>query len=68
MMAGHVVLASLLMLVPILRSYFDWELATVTIVGCAVYCCLELLVALIQAYIFTFLTCLFIGAAVSPEH
>ncbi len=68
MMAGHVVLASLLMLVPILRSYLDWELATVTIVGCAAYCCLELLVALIQAYIFTFLTCMFIGAAVSPEH
>ncbi len=68
MVAGHVVLASLLLMIPILRSIFDWELATVTILGCATFSCLEVLVALIQAYIFTFLTCLFIGAAVSPEH
>ena len=29
---------------------------------------LELLVAVIQAYIFTFLTALFIGLATSPQH
>jgi F-type H+-transporting ATPase subunit a len=29
---------------------------------------LELFVAFLQAYIFTFLTALFLGAAIHPEH
>lgn len=68
MMAGHVVLASLLILVPALRHLGDWGIAIPTIVGCAALGCLELFVAFLQAYIFTFLTCMFIGAAVSPDH
>lgn len=35
--------------------------------GCAIYL-LELLVALIQAYVFTLLSAVFIGASIHPEH
>ena len=68
MMAGHVVLASLLILIPALRNLPDLGIAVPTIVGCAALGCLELFVAFLQAYIFTFLTCMFIGAALNPEH
>lgn len=68
MMAGHVVLASLLLLVPVLRSIGDWGIAVPTLLGCAALSCLELFVAFLQAYIFTFLSAMFIGAAVAPEH
>jgi F0F1-type ATP synthase membrane subunit a len=30
--------------------------------------CLELFVAFVQAYIFTYLSIVFIGASVNPEH
>lgn len=68
MMAGHVVLASLLILAPVIKGLGDAGIALPTILGCAALSCLELFVAFLQAYIFTFLTCMFIGAAVSPEH
>ena len=38
------------------------------VLGCAGLSCLELFVAFLQAYVFVFLTTLFIGASVSPEH
>jgi F-type H+-transporting ATPase subunit a len=41
--------------------------ASVTL-GCVLLSCLELFVAFLQAYIFMFLTTMFIGAAVHPEH
>ena len=68
MMAGHVVLASLLLMIPVLRHIGDWGIAVPTLLGCTFLSLLELLVAFLQAYIFVFLTCMFIGAAVSPEH
>jgi F-type H+-transporting ATPase subunit a len=68
MMAGHIVLASLLLLIPVIKGLSEVGIAAPTIVGCAALNCLELFVAFLQAYIFTFLTCMFIGAAVSPEH
>ena len=43
-------------------------IASTAIIGCAALNCLELFVAFLQAYIFVFLTSMFIGAAVSPEH
>lgn len=67
-MAGHVVLSSLLMLAPAARSWPDAGIASTAIIGCAGLSILEVFVAFLQAYIFTFLTCLFIGAAVNPEH
>jgi F-type H+-transporting ATPase subunit a len=68
MMAGHVVLASLLVLAPAIRSAGDLGIAIPTVLGCAALGCLELFVAFLQAYIFVFLTSMFIGAAVSPDH
>jgi F-type H+-transporting ATPase subunit a len=68
MLAGHVVLASLLAMAPAIRHLSDWGIAVPTVLGCAALSILELFVAFLQAYIFTFLTCMFIGAAVSPDH
>jgi len=68
MMAGHIVLVSLLLMIPAIRGLADSGIAVVTILGCVAMSCLEVFVAFLQAYIFTFLTCMFIGAAVSPEH
>ncbi len=69
MVAGHVVLASILALIfgfsgMLMKSTVGVGVA----IGCALLSCLELFVAFLQAYIFTFLTTLFIGASVSPEH
>ncbi|HEY6565684.1 MAG TPA: F0F1 ATP synthase subunit A, partial [Pirellulaceae bacterium] len=41
-----------------------WLAAIISIVGSAAFSILELFVAFLQAYIFTFLSALFIGAAV----
>lgn len=65
MLAGHTVLGALLGLAIAARSY---SIGGVTVVGCAVLSILELFVAFLQAYIFTYLTTMFIGAAVQPEH
>jgi F-type H+-transporting ATPase subunit a len=65
MTAGHVVILSLIGLIFIMQTYF---VAPVS-VGFALFIyILELLVALIQAYIFTMLSSLFIGMAVHQEH
>lgn len=69
MVAGHVVLASILALAIALKSVVQQSTVGVGVVlGCAALSCLELFVAFLQAYVFVFLTTLFIGASVSPEH
>lgn len=69
MVAGHVVLASILALIAAFTSVMmKATLGPVIAIGCAALSCLELFVAFLQAYIFTFLTTLFIGASVAPEH
>ena len=65
MIAGHVVILSLLGLIFILQTVF---VAPVSIAFAIFIYLLELLVALIQAYIFTMLSSLFIGMAVHQEH
>ena len=65
MLAGHTVLGALMGLALASKSF---GVAGVTLVGCAALSILELFVAFLQAYIFTFLVTLFIGAAVHPEH
>ncbi len=65
MIAGHVVILSLLGLIFILQTAI---VAPVSIAFAIFIYLLELLVALIQAYIFTILTSLFIGMAVHQEH
>ena len=41
--------------------------AVIAVVGSTLFSCLELFVAFLQAYIFTFLSALFIGMAVHPH-
>jgi len=65
MIAGHVVILSLIGLIFIMGSIF---IAPVSIVFALFIYLLELLVALIQAYIFTMLSSLFIGMAAHQEH
>ncbi len=65
MIAGHVVILSLIGLIFILQT--AW-VAPVSIAFSIFIYLLELLVALIQAYIFTMLSALFIGMASAHEH
>lgn len=65
MMAGHTVILALLGLIFFMGTYFIVPVS----VGFALFIyLLEILVALIQAYIFTMLSGLFIGMAVHQEH
>ena len=69
MFAGHVVLAVILGF--ILMAYSNWWtlglVAPASIGGVICLSLLELFVAFLQAYIFTFLSALFIGMAVHPH-
>ncbi|MGE5411309.1 MAG: F0F1 ATP synthase subunit A [Clostridiales bacterium] len=65
MTAGHIVILALLGLIFILKTPF---VAPVSIAFALFIYLLEILVALIQAYIFTMLSSLFIGMAVHQEH
>jgi F-type H+-transporting ATPase subunit a len=67
MVAGHLVLLGIMGLITAAASYSTGLWATVTgisVVSCTLFSLLELFVAFLQAYIFTFLSALFIGAAV----
>ncbi|MFC2133277.1 F0F1 ATP synthase subunit A [Bacteroidota bacterium] len=65
MTAGHIVILALLGLIFILNTYV---VVPVSIAFALFIYLLEILVALIQAYIFTMLSSLFIGMAVHQEH
>ncbi len=65
MIAGHIVLFAFLGLIIMFKSY-AWAGVSIPF-GIFVYF-LEILVALIQAYIFTILSALFIGMSVNPDH
>ena len=65
MTAGHVVILSLISIIFILRTAF---MAGVSVPFVLFIYVLELGVCLLQAYIFTMLTSLFIGMAVHPAH
>ncbi len=67
MVAGHLVLLGIMGLISAAATYSTGMWATVTgisVVSCALFSLLELFVAFLQAYIFTFLSALFIGASV----
>ena len=70
MLAGHLVLAALIAMIPFvgMAAYVWGPISIIVIAGCTALSCLELFVAFLQAYIFTFLTTLFIASAVAPEH
>ena len=65
MVAGHLVLAALLGLIFSFKSY---GVAAGSLFGATALSLLELFVAFLQAYIFTFLTVLFIAAGAVHEH
>ena len=69
MTAGHIVLAALVGLIPVTAGVFA-QIGVgvpVTVLSLLIRV-LELFVAFLQAYIFTFLATLFIASAVAPEH
>jgi F-type H+-transporting ATPase subunit a len=65
MVGGHAVLGALMGIALVSQSY---PVAGITLVSCVALNLLELFVAFLQAYVFTFLTAMFIGAAMHPEH
>jgi len=75
MMAGHLVLAGIMGLaftVEAVRGFgndnVSWTfVGIISVLSCALFSCLELFVAFLQAYVFTLLSALFIGASLH-EH
>jgi F-type H+-transporting ATPase subunit a len=71
MTAGHALILSLLFLNLLIPSGYEWwRVATgipTVIMSVAIYF-LEILIAVIQAYIFTYLSAVFIGQYLVPEH
>jgi F-type H+-transporting ATPase subunit a len=68
MMGGHVVLAVIVAFIAAsAQSLWYWGVMPTSIFGAVALSLLELLVAFLQAYIFTFLSALFIGMAVHPH-
>ena len=68
MMAGHVVLAVILAFIAAsAQSLWWWGVMPASVLGATALSLLELFVAFLQAYIFTFLSALFIGMAVHPH-
>ncbi|MFH2143564.1 MAG: F0F1 ATP synthase subunit A [Bacteroidota bacterium] len=63
--AGHIIVLSLVSLIFIFKTIW---ISPVSIAFVLFMDCLELLVAFLQAYIFTLLTALFIGMAVQEHH
>jgi F-type H+-transporting ATPase subunit a len=73
MFGGHMVLATILLFIYLVgmatASYFLWGGVTLaSVLGIVALSLLELLVAFLQAYVFTFLTSLFMGMALNPQH
>ena len=68
MFAGHLVVGVFVAFIGVTwGSALIWGVAPVTILASVAINLLELLVAFIQAYVFAFLTSLFIGTAIHPH-
>jgi F-type H+-transporting ATPase subunit a len=71
MFAGHMVLATILFFIVTAANsgLGPWAgVTTASVLGVVALSMLELFVAFLQAYIFTFLTALFMGMALYPQH
>lgn len=71
MFAGHMVLATILMFIPLAKMASEglfWTVTAGSVLGVVALSLLELFVAFLQAFIFTFLTALFLGSTLHPEH
>jgi F-type H+-transporting ATPase subunit a len=67
MVAGHLVLLGVMGIIASAAAgpTWSWSVATIlSVLGSVVFSLLELFVAFLQAYVFTFLSALFIGAAI----
>ncbi len=67
MLAGHIVLAVILGFILEAGDYASFVVTPASVAGVVALSMLELFVAFLQAYIFTFLSALFIGSAVHPH-
>ena len=67
MLAGHIVLAVIMGFVTGISGSMLWIVTPASIFGAVAISLLELFVAFLQAYIFTFLASLFIGSAAHPH-
>jgi F-type H+-transporting ATPase subunit a len=65
MNAGHIVL---LVIMGFIFLFKNWGAVGISVVGGVALSMLELFVAVLQAYVFTFLTAVFMGLALHPEH
>ncbi len=65
MTAGHIVIFSIMSFIFFFKS---WLIAPVPVVVIVLFSLLELLVAFIQAYVFTMLSAVFIGMSLDPHH
>jgi F-type H+-transporting ATPase subunit a len=71
MMAGHILLAVLVSFIATagaVSTVLGFGVAVPVVLGSAAITLLELFVAFLQAFIFTFLSCVFIGQAVNIHH
>lgn len=69
--AGHVVLAFIMVFIVMAKHEIPvlfWTVTSSSVLGVAALSLLELFVAFLQAYVFTFLTALFLGSALHPQH
>jgi len=67
MTAGHIVIFSLMSFIFTFSAIW-YLIAPVSVFAMVLFFVLELLVALIQAYVFTMLSAVFIGMSLHPEH
>jgi F-type H+-transporting ATPase subunit a len=73
MFGGHMVLASILLFIYTVGNTAGFSglwvgVTAASVLGAVALSLLELFVAFLQAYVFTFLTALFMGMALNPEH
>ena len=72
MFAGHMVLATILLFIPAVSHMgegLEWSVTGGSVIGVLALSMLELFVAFLQAYLFTFLTALFLGGVLEhAEH
>ena len=64
MVAGHLVLLAIMGIAVAAAQGTNWEMtAAIAVISSVLFSCLELFVAMLQAYVFTFLSALFIGSS-----
>ena len=71
MLAGHMVITTLLLLIPLMSAIgllFGIPMIPISLALALFIMTLEILVAFIQAYVFTLLTSIFIGMSAHPAH